>query len=159
MPYLGYDVTVPANSDLDDGLRGAAHEYISKHPELKASDLGARWTDDRRETVTLQVLAWFIVRACDITASMASATTTGVEGGIDVHFTITLDGFSQDGKATLLPGKDGSYGDWGKMNQWLDARTARLFEDLDPGEWGDFFCAVLNATAPMAKRFAEGEEA
>lgn len=48
-------VTVPANSDLDNCLTGAADAYIAQHPELAGWDLEPRWADETRESVTLTV--------------------------------------------------------------------------------------------------------
>lgn len=53
------EITVAANADLDDCLKGAAEAYLEEHPDLAGYDLSPRWADeDSRETVTLTVPAW-----------------------------------------------------------------------------------------------------
>ena len=49
------DITVPANPDLDDCLRGAVDAYVAEHPEAEGWELRPRWTDETREYVTLTV--------------------------------------------------------------------------------------------------------
>lgn len=59
---------------------------------------------------------------------------TGVEGGLDVDFTLTLsDGTEIDGEATLLPHEDGrpGYGAWGAPDNWVDGRTLAAIRDRD----------------------------
>jgi len=146
------EITVRANPDLDDCLAGAAEAYISEHPELTGYDLAPRWADeDDREDVVLTVPLTF-----DVVAGTASPTTTGVEGGIDVDFTLTLNGVEHEGEVTLLPHEDGrpGYSSWGAPDNWVDSRTLRAIRDLDRDVYSDILDAILAETSPEAKAFA-----
>lgn len=89
-------------------------------------------------------------------AGNASETSTGVDRGIDVDFTLTLDGVEIEGEVTLLPHEDGSpgYGAWGSVENWLDGRTVAKIRHLDKGDYSDVCGAILEATAPVARAFA-----
>ena len=52
-------ITVDAKryEDADDCLAAAAAEYVEEHPEAAGYDLGARWADDEREQILLDVPA------------------------------------------------------------------------------------------------------
>lgn len=43
--------------DEDDCLAAAEADYIDQHPEAAGWDIGARWADDQRETILLDVPA------------------------------------------------------------------------------------------------------
>jgi hypothetical protein len=68
-----------------------------------------------------------------VTAGCVSPTTTGVERGVDVDFTLELDGKTIEGEVTLLPREDGSpgYASWGQPDHWLDGRTLARLRALD----------------------------
>ncbi len=87
-----------------------------------------------------------------VEAGIATATDTGVEGGVDVCFTLTLDGVEHDGEVTLLPHADGrpGYGIWGVLDHWLDGRTVALLRDRDREDDGDILDAIEAACAPEA---------
>jgi|SRR6188768_115790 len=149
MPYQGVHIMITADSAQDDGLRSAADKYVGEHPRLSNYDLKARWTDDRRESVTLTVPVWFLAQECTITAHTASATTTDNPGGIDIPFTISFSGFSLDGKTTFFQDI------WGRYRCWsgVDRLTLKLMEELDPEDWGDLNNAIVIAAEPEAERF------
>jgi hypothetical protein len=43
--------------DEDDCLSAAQSDYITDHPELEGWELNARWADDQRDTILLDVPA------------------------------------------------------------------------------------------------------
>lgn len=92
-----------------------------------------------------------------VEAGCASVTTTGVAGGIDVCFTLTLDGAGLDGEVTLLPHEDGrpGYGAWGSVDHWLDGRTVAALRRLSSADHAEVCDAILEATAPVAEDYAE----
>jgi hypothetical protein len=72
-----------------------------------------------------------------VATSVATETTTGVEGGKDVDVTVTVDGVDYDGEVTLVPDASGdgwrAYGD--TADTWvsgdlLDKLTAACGIDL-----------------------------
>jgi hypothetical protein len=88
----------------------------------------------------------------------ARETSTGVERGIDVDFTLTINGEEYEGEVTLLPHEDGSrgYGAWGEPNHWVDGRTITRIRDLASDDYTTVLDAIEAATAPVATDFAEG---
>lgn len=88
----------------------------------------------------------------DVVAGVASKTTTDVERGIDVDFSLTLDGEEMDGEVTLLPHEDGrrGFGRWGSVDNWLDGATVRRIRDLDRDTWSDVLSAIETACAEAA---------
>lgn len=92
-----------------------------------------------------------------IETGIASKTSTGVEGGIDVCFDATLDdGAVLSGEVTLLPHEDGSpgYGAWGAPDNWLDGHTLQALRELNGSEFTDALNMIEGETAPVAKAFA-----
>lgn len=84
----------------------------------------------------------------------ASMTTTGVEGGIDVGFTLVVDGVRHEGSCTLLPADDGrrAYESWGDMDHWLDGRTCAVVRDI--GERREALDLISVECGPVALAFA-----
>lgn len=73
-----------------------------------------------------------------VTAGAARATTTGVEGALDVPFTLSLGGRELTGGATLLPREDGGpgYRAWGGgPDHWLDGRTVAALRELHTADY------------------------
>ena len=50
-------ITVSAHQyeDYDDCLAAATDDYVATHPEAAGWDLSARWVDDNREEIALDV--------------------------------------------------------------------------------------------------------
>jgi hypothetical protein len=51
------EVTAAQYVDHDDCLTAAAEDYASEHPEVAGYDLDARWQDDERDVILLDVPA------------------------------------------------------------------------------------------------------
>jgi hypothetical protein len=94
----------------------------------------------------------------EVEVGNARETSTGVERGTDVDFTLTLDGVEIEGEVTLLPHEDGSpgYGAWGQVDNWLDGRTVATVRKLSRDDYTDVCSAIIEATAPVARAFARG---
>jgi hypothetical protein len=58
-PSAGHTITVRAIEAYDDCLQGAADDLVADHPDLADYDLSARWGDEDRETVRMDVPRWF----------------------------------------------------------------------------------------------------
>lgn len=64
-----------------------------------------------------------------VAASAATETTTGVERGLDVDVTVTIDGIDHEGEVTLLPDEQtGEYGAWGQPANWISGSLLRVLE-------------------------------
>lgn len=91
----------------------------------------------------------------EVSASIATETTTGVERGLDVSVTVTIDGRDIEGEVTLVPREDGSpgYASWGSSPDfWVSGGLLRELEAL-PGE--DFRAALAEIESAAAKECAE----
>lgn len=53
--YTTIEVAAAQYVDHDDCLTAAAEDYASEHPEAAGYDLDARWADDEREVILLDV--------------------------------------------------------------------------------------------------------
>lgn len=85
-----------------------------------------------------------MANVASIETTVATDTSTGVDGGKDVGFDLTMDdGTVLSGEVTLLPHEDGSpgYGAWGAPDNWLDGATLSRLRKLPDYE----FTAILNA--------------
>lgn len=103
---------------------------------------------------------------CKVEAGTASETSTGVDRGIDVDFTLYyqteemrdqgIDQTMIEGEVTLLPNADGSpgYSAWGSVDNWLDGRTVAHLRKLDSDDHTDVCSAIIEATAAVAHAFA-----
>jgi hypothetical protein len=87
-----------------------------------------------------------------VLAGVACETSTGVERGIDVYFTLTLGGEAIKGECTLLPHEDGrpGYGAWGQPDHWIDGRTLARLRALPDATYRDVLTAIEDACAPVA---------
>lgn len=77
--------------------------------------------------------ATYLSDSLTVDVGCSSPTTTGVDKGLDVNFTLTLDGVDYEGEATLLPCADGrpGYESWGSVDHWLDGATLAALRKLD----------------------------
>jgi len=97
--------------------------------------------------------------AIKVVAGSATETTTGVDGGLDVPFTITIGGLEHDGEVTLVKDHEGEWWSWGSLDHWLDGRTVGFLRDLHGDEREDAICEIRSATSESASRFeVETEE-
>jgi hypothetical protein len=103
-----------------------------------------------------------MAKVASIETTLATDTSTGVEGGKDVGFDLTLDdGTVLSGEVTLLPHEDGrpGYASWGAPDNWLDGATlAKLRKtDLLDSEFRNILEAIEGACAERAEDDAEAE--
>lgn len=95
------------------------------------------------------------MKTIDVKAGEASDTATGVDGGIDVAFTLFIDGEALRGEVTLrAPGGSLRYGAWGQPDHWVDGRTLARLRDLPVVEYRDALAAIETATSPVAAAYA-----
>jgi hypothetical protein len=92
-----------------------------------------------------------------VIAGAATKTTTGVERGVDVDFTLTLNGEDIDGEVTLRPHEDGrpGYGSWGDAANWVDGAVLARIRGLDHHEYRQILLAIEDATSRVADAFTE----
>jgi len=91
--------------------------------------------------------------AITVIASTARPTSYDVAGGVDVEFTITIDGETIDGECTLAPdhmGRMRSYGE--DAGHWVDGRTLSMI----PAEDTRAVCrAIRDVCIPVAEAMVD----
>lgn len=87
-----------------------------------------------------------------IETGIATKTSTGVEGGVDVCFDATLDDDTVlSGEVTLLPAEDGSgFASGGAPDNWLDGLTLAALKKLDHDDFRAALEMIAGETAPVA---------
>jgi hypothetical protein len=82
-----------------------------------------------------------------VAASIATPTTTGVEGAMDVDVTVTIDGKEHDGEVTLVRSEqDGRWVSWGQPDHWVSSKLLASLQALPHHE----FRSALNAIEEAA---------
>jgi hypothetical protein len=70
-----------------------------------------------------------------VAASVATETTTGVQGGLDVDVTVTIDGVDHEGEVTLVPdainGGHCAYGP--SADYWVSGGLLKVLQDSFEG--------------------------
>lgn len=88
----------------------------------------------------------------DVTASVATETTTGVEGALDVDVTVEVDGVEYDGEVTLVRHEQtGDWGAWGRPDNWVSGDLLRALGELSV----DDFSLALTAIETAARESCE----
>lgn len=83
-----------------------------------------------------------------VAASVATPTTTGVEGALDVDVTVTIDGVEYDGEVTLVRDEnDGRWSSWGAPDNWVSGRLLTQLRKLEHHVFRDALTAIEEAAS------------
>jgi hypothetical protein len=55
--FITIEISAKQYEDYDDCLAAATDDYVSEHPEAEGYDMDARWSDDDRDVILLDVPA------------------------------------------------------------------------------------------------------
>lgn len=66
-----------------------------------------------------------------ISVYASMATSTGVEGALDVDVTIDFDGHEVAGAVTLVRNHEGHWAAWGDRDHWVSSNLLKALDALD----------------------------